>query len=135
MFYITGLIVGTSDFNRAFHPFGFCLTSRESTNDYKFLFNAIQIGRQRLDLPTLESDTYAIMADGAKSICNGFRSVFGDKIVRGMCWFHVKQQVDKRIKVIKSVNKRTEMISDIIALQLSQTPTIFQSASRLFVSK
>ena len=79
------LIIGTSDANRTFHPFGLCVTTRERSSDFEFLFKSVQTGRERLGLPLLPSSVN-LMADAADAITNGYASVFQGK--RGMCWFH-----------------------------------------------
>ncbi|CAF4975592.1 unnamed protein product, partial [Rotaria socialis] len=38
------LIVGTTDLNKKFHPFGLAICSNEKTKDFEFIFNGIQIG-------------------------------------------------------------------------------------------
>ena len=129
------LLVGGSDSDRVFHPLGIAVCSREAHFDYKFLFDALQLGRSRLELPPL-SLGLSLMADAADSITNGFKESFvGSTGVRGVCWFHVKKAVDKHLNCVKDLNKRQEIISDIVSLQVTQTRLLFDSASKLFLEK
>lgn len=81
------------------------------------MFDNIQIGRRRIGLEPLPN-TFGLMADAAEAINNGFEMAFGDDFKRGVCWFHVKQAVDKRLKSIQNLVYRGEIISDIIALHV-----------------
>jgi hypothetical protein len=58
------------------------------------------------------------MADAAEAITHGFEMVFGENINRGVCWFHVKKCIDKKLDKIENKEKRTQIIADIIALQV-----------------
>ncbi len=64
------LTVGTTDQNRAFHPFGLGIVSHETWEDFKFLFDSIQKASKQCSIeayrPTL------LIADNAEAIQNGF---------------------------------------------------------------
>jgi diphthamide synthase subunit DPH2 len=45
------LVVGTSDFDRKFHPLGLAVTTRETHLDYKFLFNCLDKGLDKMEIP------------------------------------------------------------------------------------
>ena len=72
------------------------------------------------------------MADAAGAITNGFR-LAGFTGIRGMCWFHVTKALKSRLAKIND-ELSAKIRSDIHFLQLSQTPAIFDSASKLFAS-
>ncbi len=129
------LIVGTTDRNRSFHPFGIATCSREAHLDYKFLFDCVAKGLTMMDLPGLPK--LCLMADAAPSICKGFSmSLLKESLLhRLVCWFHVKKALDQRLKNILCLVKRAEIITQIIFMQLSQTPQIFKAASRLFLKQ
>jgi len=42
------LLVGTTDMDRRFHPFGIGVTSNEATEDFLFLFNLLKASFARL---------------------------------------------------------------------------------------
>jgi hypothetical protein len=100
------LIVGTTDLNKAFHPFGLAICSNEKTKDFEFIFNSIQIvmGKINKDLfkPT------ALISDAADWIKNGFKNVFNNGYNQIMCWAHMKRNVENRICHIddKDIAKR-----------------------------
>ena len=90
------LVVGTSDLNRAFHPLGLALCSRETHLDYKFLFNSLLLGQQQMNI-TPSGDPISLMADAAGAITNGFAESGFALNKRGMCWFHAKSAIDKKV--------------------------------------
>lgn len=131
------LIVGTSDFDRKFHPFGIAVTTRETHFDYKFLFGCLDKGVDKLGLerPTCPLN---LIADAAPAITNGFmESSLGPRLrTRIVCWFHVKKAIDKKlISLVRDKTKRSQLISGIVYMQLCQTPAVFKSAVELFYKK
>jgi hypothetical protein len=68
--------------------------SREAHLDFKFLFDSLAEGREKLGLEPLPKLT--LMADNANAICNGFRESKCDSGIRGNCWFHVKKECTER---------------------------------------
>ncbi|CAF1223319.1 unnamed protein product [Rotaria sordida] len=66
------LIVGTTDFNKAFHPFGLAVCSNEKTKDFEFIFNTIQVGMQKINKDLLKPT--ALISDAADAIKNGIHS-------------------------------------------------------------
>lgn len=90
------LLVGLTDSNRKFHPFGVCVATRERAEDFAFLFNSIKTAVK--DLFDVDMDPKVLVCDAAKSIHNGFTAVFpshADDI--GMCWSHVRRAVVKKL--------------------------------------
>ena len=75
------------------------------------------------------------MADAAPAITNGFNESVIECLIRGMCWFHVKNCTDKKIKMIKDEKKRADIISNIVLMQLCQTPEVFLAAVKLFLKE
>ncbi len=73
------LIVGTTDGESRFFPFGLAVVSKERHFDFKFIFNSIQKGRVIIGLDPL-SYNLPLMSDSAEAITNGFREAgFTDK--------------------------------------------------------
>ncbi|CAF5004528.1 unnamed protein product, partial [Rotaria sp. Silwood1] len=63
--------VGTTDLNKAFHPFGLAICSNEKTNGFAFIFKDIQIGMQKINKDLLKPK--ALISDAADAIKNGFK--------------------------------------------------------------
>ena len=42
------LIIGFSDMRNVFHPYGLAVTSNETEHDFAFIFNSLQVGRERI---------------------------------------------------------------------------------------
>jgi hypothetical protein len=97
------------------------------------LFNSLALGRQRLGLEPLPKLT--LMADAAQSISNGFVESELDCGIRGICWFHCKKSIDKRLTKVRDKDKKVFLLSSIYKLQVCQTPEIFKCASALFVEQ
>ena len=58
-----------------------------------------------------------------------------------MCWFHLKNAIDKKLSLIRDLVTRAvvitqiRIITQIVIMQLSQTPEIFQAAVKLFLEQ
>ena len=129
-------VVGTSDANNTFHPFGLAVCSTEREHDYQFIFNSVLIGLDRLQLPRLNS--IGLLADGADAITNGFRSTFfpfGGEFRRGMCWYHAKAAMEKEIDKLSDSSTRAEITQDISILQAATSESLFNAAVKLFMAK
>lgn len=90
------LLVGLSDSDRKFHPFGVCAATRERAEDFEFIFNSIKTAVKNLF--HVDIDPKVLICDAAGSIHNGFINVFpshADDIV--MCWSHVRRNVVKKL--------------------------------------
>ena len=127
------LLIGSSDANKVFHCVGIAVTTRERQNDYAFLFKSLQLAREKLNLPKIPQSVN-LMADAAGAITNGYR-LAGFTGIRGMCWFHVTKALKSKLAKLKNDEIASKIRSDIHFLQLCQTPTIFESASKLFLKK
>ena len=58
------------------------------------------------------------MADGAQAISNAAFQVFGENLVRLMCWSHChKAYMDKMKKLVKNEGRRDKIDSDLKSLQ------------------
>ncbi|CAF4977631.1 unnamed protein product [Rotaria sp. Silwood1] len=90
------LVIGTTDLNKAFHPLGLAICSNEKAEDFEFIFNALQIGMEKIKKNLLKPKS--LVCDAADSIKNGFRSVFGNSFDQIMCWSHMKRKIENRIR-------------------------------------
>ncbi|CAF4737801.1 unnamed protein product [Rotaria sp. Silwood2] len=127
------LIVGTTDFNKAVHPFGLAVCSNETIKDFEFIFNSIQVGMQKINKDLLKPT--ALISDAADAIKNGFTNIFGSSYNQIMCWAHMKRKVNNRVCQIDDKHIAKEIIEDIEMLQLSNSTEVFKLASTLFVKK
>ncbi|CAF1118993.1 unnamed protein product [Rotaria sordida] len=126
------LIVGTTDLDRHFHLFGMAVCSNEATQDFRFIFRALQEGLQKLNLEEINPDF--LITDGADAMRNAFQDVFGEKPMV-MCWAHMRRKVVKKIESMVEKSKQEDLVNDIESLQLAQNERIFMKASTLFVKK
>ncbi|CAF1367392.1 unnamed protein product [Rotaria sordida] len=127
------LIVGTTDVNKSFHPFGLAICSNEKTEDFEFISNNIQNGMQVINKDLLKPT--ALISDAADAIKNGFRNVFNNEYYQTMCWAHMKRKVEHCICQINDKDIRKEIMEDIEMLQLFNSIPVFKLASTLFMKK
>jgi hypothetical protein len=127
------LVIGTTDESRQFHCFGMGVCTDEKTEDFKFLFNALKTGAEKILHSPIDPTT--LISDAAKSIQNSFKDVFGEDKLVIMCWAHMKKNVIKKVEKFVAPAFQTEILSDIDFLQLSQNDDIFNRASNLFLDK
>lgn len=127
------LVIGTTDLNKAFHPFGLAICSNEKTEDFRFIFKSIQIGMQRLNKDLFKPT--ALVADAADAIKNAFRKVFNHQYNQIMCWSHMKTKVENRLSHIDDKVIADEILSDIEYLHLSNSKEVFDLALSLFLKK
>ncbi|CAF3328610.1 unnamed protein product [Rotaria sp. Silwood2] len=73
------LIVGTTDLDRHFHLFSMAICSNEATQDFRFIFRALQDGLHKLNFEETNPDF--LITDSADAIRNAFQDVFGEKPV------------------------------------------------------
>jgi hypothetical protein len=127
------LVIGTTDESRQFHCFGMGVCTDEKTDDFKFLFNSLKNGAEKiLHFPI---DPSTLISDAARSTQNSFKDVFGEDKLVIMCWAHMKKNVVKKVEKLVAQEFQTEILSDIDILQLSQNNDIFDRASILFLDK
>lgn len=104
------LLVGTTDSNRKFHPFGVCVSTNERSEDFEFMFQSLK-DKIKVLFET-DIDPKVIISDAADSIHIGWEKVFplrSDGII--MCWAHVRRAVSKNLsKYLKEEKKRNEFL-------------------------
>ena len=110
------LIIGTTDLNKVFHPFGLAICSNEKMKDFQFIFNSIQIGMQKIKKELLKPT--ALVAGAAGAIKSGFKNVFNNEYNQIMCWSHMKTKVENRACHIDDKDVAKEIIGDIELLRL-----------------
>jgi hypothetical protein len=127
------LVIGTTDRNKAFHPLGLAVCSNEKKSDFQFIFNAIQMGMQKIGKNLLKPE--ALVCDAASAIKNGFTKVFGNSFDQIMCWSHMKRKVENRVCHVDDTNIAKELLEDIEILQLCNSSSLFELAITLFMKK
>lgn len=125
-------MLGTTDWDKAYHPYGLSVCSDEKTDDFKFLFQGIKNGAQNILKHELKQQT--LVCDAAFAIINAFKEVFGENVVVVMCWYHAKVAMEKHLNIAKKEN-REAILCDIEFLHLASTRDIFDNAARLFMRK
>ena len=99
--------------------------------DFDFIFSSLKNSLKELYNFDYKPTTW--IADGAEAITNGFKKAFGynsvDEFTRIMCWAHVVKAVEKRLNGID------ETFSDILNLQKSHCPELFDHLVKLFFEK
>lgn len=86
--------------NSSFQPVGEMVSSHETTDDVKYLLQAIKDASKK--------DPKYVMADGAQSISKVVSEVFPTSI-RLMCWFHVAQNIKKQGSSLKRHKDEPEL--------------------------
>jgi hypothetical protein len=61
-----------------------------------------------------------LIADGAEAIRNAFSKVFGTDHNIVMCWFHMRERVEKKLYLVEDKALHNEIMNDIETLQLSK---------------
>lgn len=89
------LIVGTTDSNRKFHPFGASVSTNERAENFSFMYRCVK--DKVFELFGKEFHPEVLKCDAAFSIHNGFKDIFRlcDRII--MCWAHLRRAVDKHV--------------------------------------
>ena len=99
------ILVGTTDLNKEFHPFGIMLTKLEKSRDYAFMFACVKDLAKKI--LAYEYNPRILVADSAKSITKGFKKVF--KLNKRIdCWAHVDRNIEKNI------NKHVYIFSSLL---------------------
>lgn len=126
------LVVGVSDRDNHFHLCGMGITSSESSADYKFLFEALQIGV--INVANEDINPESLVADAAVPITNGFAEAFDDTTyTRIHCFAHMMKNVFQQ-KFRKAENKE-KVMDDLRSLQLITTKELFDKGWTDFVKK
>ena len=113
---------------RKYHPFGIVICYSEQADDFAFIFQALHNFDEQWR-PTI------LLADVSDAITNGYRKVFGDPIIRLMCFFHVLHNSEKYLKPLAKGGVAGKLRADIDLLQLCDSEAKFQKASELFLEK
>ncbi|CAF2829451.1 unnamed protein product [Rotaria sp. Silwood2] len=126
-------VVGTSDCDRKFHPFGLAVCTDEKEPEFEFIFKSISDGVNRITGSAFTPEV--LIADESGAIRNAFQKFFNkDKMV--MCWSRMRRNVEKKLKSLKIDSKKTkEILDDIETLQLCESETVFRNASSLFLKQ
>jgi transposase-like protein len=108
------------------------VTSAETAEDFKFIFEAASDAFTAFT--GQEYRPSVLEADGAHAITNACDAVFPNT-TRIMCWFHVSQNVDKKLSTIRSKKIQDAIREDIHQLQLAKSESEFIKASGLWLKK
>jgi hypothetical protein len=128
------LIVGTTDKDKSFHPFGVALCCNEKEEAFKFIFQSIKECVK--EIYDFDYQPTILVADASEAITNGFKSVFDELLLRVMCWFHMKKALeDHETYVALDPAHKEKIKQDIYVLQLSESNEIFNCAYELFKKK
>ena len=99
------------------------------------MLDAIKSGAQKVGV----NDNYQpkiIIADNDPAISNGFNESYSQSEKRINCWAHCICAINNAMKDCKVIKKDRALIrSDIVNMQLCQSPTLFDKASELFIKK
>ena len=126
------LVIGLSDFTKQFHPFGWCLSSGETSKDFEFLILSAKQGLQNIyNIQFLPS---FIMGDAAESITNAINRI-DSNIGRAMCWYHMITRIDIHLIHIKNLSIRRVIRNDIESIQLAESKEEFNVMIMLFKKK
>ena len=108
-----------------------CSNERES--DFLFIFKSISHGVNQLTGSTFTPEV--LIADGSDAIRNAFQNFFNkNKMVT--CWSHMRRNVEKKLKSLRTdSNKTKEILDDIDTLQLCESETVFRNVLSLFLKK
>lgn len=126
------LVVGVSDIGKRFHLGGIAITSSESSEDYKFLFESLQVGVIKTENKDLKPET--LVADAAVPITKGFADAFDDiSFNRVYCYAHMMSNVQTH-SFRQSTNKE-EVKADLRSLQLAHDKATFVVGWKSFETK
>jgi len=122
------VIMGCRDKNNTFHPFCFAVCKGETSEDYAFVFDSTR--KQNPDWsPSI------LMADGSEAITAGFERVSGAPCVHLQCFFHVRKNIEKYLKMLTKGGVSGQILADLNCSQTCLTESTFHLAARLFVEK
>lgn len=77
-------MVGTTDWDKAYHSYSLCVCTNETTDDFKFVFEGLKnVTRKNLNF---EMEQNTIVCDAAFAISNAFVATFGENVLIIMCW-------------------------------------------------
>ena len=128
-------MVGSTDRQRAFHPFGLAICMGETGADFEFLFKVLVDSAKKVFNFDLKPNI--ILSDASPAIPLGFTQVFGENYAfkRVMCWVHMKRNVNILLSESRNIQFKDAITLDIRSLQLAVSLETFRVASDLFTSK
>lgn len=124
------ILIGTSDCIGSFHPYGIALCSKETTQDYNFVFQ--ELSRVLLDEFNITFNPNALLADASRQIAKSFKESFNGNRIQLMCYFHVIYNARKRMNLIKDKNTRNRLLNDIRMIHTSPNLEFFYYVFDLF---
>ena len=127
------LLVGTTDFEKQFHPFGVMLTKNEDKEDYAFMFQSVKDLSEKIF--EYDYEPTILLADAAAAITNGFELVFIELQKRIICWFHVSKAIRKYLDCVKDQKIKCEIYFDIVEFQHNISIEQFIPVARLMITK
>ena len=86
------VIIGSSDANKKFYPFGASVTTHKRHFDFKFLFQGLW--KKFIGDWTSRQKSTSLQADCTAAITNGWHEA-GYVGIRDSCWFHLKKNNKK----------------------------------------
>lgn len=102
------IVVGTTDSDRKFHPFGASVSTNEKAADFSFIFRVIKEKTFELYEENLNPDV--LISDAAFSIHNGFEDNFPSCGII-MCWAHLRRVVAKNImRYLKTPKQQNDFL-------------------------
>lgn len=125
-------MVGTTDYEKVYQPYGLCVCTFEQKNDFKFIFQSLK--DRTKEILGFEVEQTSLVCDAAFAIINAFQEVFGDDVTIIMCWYHAKVAIEDKLSIVKNEN-REEILGDVEFLHNASTQKIFDYAADLFLNK
>ena len=98
-------MIGTTDKNKSYHPFGLGVCVGEKDIDYNFLFESLKECVNRIFKKNF--NVTVLVADAVEAI-----KMFCEKLI--YCWAHVIRNIDKNLKKDVPKEIRTSLRSDIV---------------------
>lgn len=128
------LVFGTTDLDATqhFHLLGIMVSKFERTEDFKFGFDAINAGIQKV--ANVKFDPEFLMADAAGAIHAAAKLAYGVNIKVLMCFPHVKRNTGKQ-KLENTKNHQSAIKTDISKMSLAYNVGIFDHLAVLFLHK
>lgn len=125
------LVVGVSDLAKHFHLSGLAICYGETANDYKVLFQSLEIGIGLICHQKFGPEY--LIGDFSQAITIGFEDTFGSLFTRVYCFAHLMMNVDKR--KYRSSDNKANIKNDIRKLRFSYNKRIFDIGCNLFLEK
>ncbi|CAF1022962.1 unnamed protein product [Brachionus calyciflorus] len=127
----------TTDHEKKIHILTLSICTGETGEDFKFVFESLKKAHKKVF--NIDYRPCTLVADGADAITNGFMSAFNydkhENFKRVMCWSHLVRNIDKRIYVVTSEEKRKLIVNDIFRLQKTYCSELFDFGYLMFEKK